>query len=347
MKATKTADMPAQARKGPVRMLDVARAAGVASVTVSRVINHPETVAQAKRELVQATIRQLGYVPDLTAGSLASTRSRIVGAIVPTLSNAWFADTMDGLAAALAPQGYQLMLAQSSYHPREEAGLVDAFLGRRVDAIVLTGVSHEKSVRDKLRRLRLPVVETWDLTDDPIDMAVGFSNAGVGAAVAQYLRERGHRRIGFVGADEVRARKRLDGLQAQLAELGMAPAEAELLPPPSTIDAGAQAFTRLLERAPHIQAVFCSNDILGVGALLACRQHGWAVPGRIAVVGFSDLAMAAASYPTLTTVQVQPRELGRQAGEVLLRRLQGQARPGRRAQRVIDMGFRIVPRESA
>ncbi len=316
-------------------------------MTVSRVINHPDTVAQATRELVRATIRQLGYVPDLTAGSLASTRSKIVGAIVPTLSNAWFADTMDGLAAALAPQGYQLMLAQSSYHPREEAGLVDAFLGRRVDAIVLTGVSHEKSVRDKLRRLGLPVVETWDLTDDPIDMAVGFSNAGVGAAVAQYLRERGHRHMGFIGADELRARKRLEGLQAHLAELGMAPAEVEWLPPPSTIDAGTQALTRLLERAPHIQAVFCSNDILGVGALLACRQHGWQVPGRVAVVGFSDLAMAAASYPTLTTVQVLPRELGRQAGEVLLRRLQGAARPSRRAQRVMDLGFRIVPRESA
>ncbi|MHA7685623.1 LacI family DNA-binding transcriptional regulator [Cupriavidus sp. PET2-C1] len=347
MKHSKPSALQPQTRPGAVRMSDVARAAGVASVTVSRVINHPDTVAPATRELVQATIRQLGYVPDLTAGSLASARSKIVGAIVPTLSNAWFADTMDGLAAALAPQGYQLMLAQSSYHPREEAGLVDAFLGRRVDAIVLTGVSHERSVRDKLRRLGLPVVETWDLTDDPIDMAVGFSNAGVGAAVAQYLCERGHKRIGFIGADELRARKRLDGLQSRLAELGMAPAEVDLLPPPSTIDAGAQALTRLLERAPRIQAVFCSNDILGVGALLACRQHGWQVPGRIAVVGFSDLAIAAASYPTLTTVQVRPRELGRHAGEVLLRRLQGAARPGRRAQRVMDLGFRIVPRESA
>src|SRR5690348_1380880 len=99
------------------RMSDVAQAAGVALVTVSRALNEPGKVSPDTLARVQAAVRQLGYVPDLTAGSLASSRSRIVGAVVPTLSNAWFADAMEGLAAELAPRGYQLMLAQSQYHP--------------------------------------------------------------------------------------------------------------------------------------------------------------------------------------------------------------------------------------
>lgn len=328
-------------------MADVARIAGVARVTVSRVLNHPETVAPATLAKVRDTIRRLGYVPDLTAGSLASARSRIVGAIVPTLSNSWFADTMDGLAAVLGPRGYHLMLAQSSYHPREEAGLVDAFLGRRVDAIVLTGTTHEHGVRGKLRRLGLPVVETWDLAEDPIDAAVGFSNADTGLAVAAHFGRQGRLRIGFIGAREERALKRLAGLNQGLAGLGAPPAHVELLQPPSSIALGAQALGELLTRHPDIQGVFCSNDSLAVGALLECRRRGWKVPDRLAVMGFSDLAMATASHPPLTTVRVRAAEIGRQAGQILLRRLGGEARPRTRARRVLDVGFEIISRESA
>lgn len=331
----------------PVRMADVAQAAGVARVTVSRALNYPETVAPATLAKVLDTIRHLSYVPDLTAGSLASTRSRIVGAIVPTLSNSWYADTMEGLAAVLGPDGYHLMLAQSSYHPRAEAGLVDAFLGRRVDAIVLTGTTHDHSVRSKLRRLGLPVVETWDLAENPIDTAVGFSNTGTGQAVAAYFGRQGRLRIGFIGAREERSLKRLAGLNQGLAVLGARPAHAELLQPPSSVALGAQALASLLSKHPDIQGIFCSNDSLGAGVLLECRRRDWKVPERMAVIGFSDLAMAEATYPSLTTVRVRAGEIGRQAGQVLLRRFGGEPRPRARAQRVLDVGFEIIARESA
>jgi len=326
-------------------MSDVAQAAGVARVTVSRALNYPETLAPATLAKVLDTIRRLGYVPDLTAGSLASARSRIVGAIVPTLSNSWYADTMEGLAAVLGPSGYHLMLAQSNYHPRAEAGLVDAFLGRRVDAIVLTGVTRDRGVRGKLRKLGLPVIETWDLTDSPIDTVVGFSNTGAGQAVAAYFGSRARLRIGFIGAREERSLKRLAGLNQGLAALGAQPAHAELLHPPSSIALGAQAANSLLRKQPDIQGVFCSNDSLAAGALLECRRRGWDVPGRLAVIGFSDLAMAEASYPPLTTVRVQAREIGRQTAQALLRRFGGE--PRARHQRILDVGFEIIERESA
>ncbi len=329
------------------RMADVAVAAGVALVTVSRALNEPDRVSPVTLARVRAAVKQLGYVPDLTAGSLASARSRIVGAVVPTLSNAWFADTMDGLAAALAPAGYQLMLAQSSYHPDAEAGLVDAFLGRRVDAIVLTGATHEKAVRAKLRRMGLPVVETWDLPKSPIDMAVGFSHIGVGEAVGRFLLARGYRRIGFLGAQEERSLKRLAGLRAVLEKHGLEETglPIELVPPPSSIAAGAAAMARLAAHCPALDAVFCSNDILAMGALLHCRQQNWQVPQRMAVVGFSDLAMAQAAFPPLTTVRVQATELGRRAGEMLLERFAGAAKP--RGGKVLDLGFSLVERASA
>lgn len=142
-------------------MEDVARAAGVSMVTVSRSLNMPEKLAPATLAVVRATIERLRYVPNLTAGSLASNRTRIVAAIVPTIANSIFSDTIDGLAKALAQHRYQLLLGQTQYRAAEEAELVDAFLGRRVDGLVLTGVKHARGVRTRLQRAGIPVVETW------------------------------------------------------------------------------------------------------------------------------------------------------------------------------------------
>lgn len=328
-------------------MEDVAREAGVARVTVSRALSHPDKVSPATRAAVRAAIDRLGYVPNLTAGSLASKRSRIIGAIVPTLSNSWFADAMDGLAETLGAAGYQLMLGQSGYQTEQEAGLVDAFLGRKVDGLILTGVVHAASARERLRRLRLPVVEIWDLTDDPIDTVVGFSNVLIGEAVAGYLLQRGHRQIGFIGAEEVRSGKRMQGLRQRLAAEGLGMTAAAPITPPSTIEDGAKGLAELLALNPQLQAVFCSNDTLALGALFECRRRGLRVPQDLAVVGFSDLAIAAACVPAITTVRVQSRELGCRAAQVLLQRLNGAATAEVPHPKVIDLGFQIIERESA
>jgi LacI family gluconate utilization system Gnt-I transcriptional repressor len=322
-------------------MQDVADAAGVALVTVSRALNEPDKVRPGTLARVQVAVEALGYVPDLTAGSLASSRSHIVGAIVPTLANAWFADAMEGLAAGLAPHGYQLMLAQSQYHPQSEAGLVDAFLGRRVDAVVLTGRSHPKAMRERLRAQGLPVVEIWDLPKQPIDMAVGFSHPALGESVGRYLREKGHTRVGFVGADEERSRLRLQGL---CTGLGQADVPCEFVVPPSSIDSGREALARLCAGA-DVSAVFCSNDLLAIGALMHCREQGWPVPQRLAVVGFSDLPVAQALTPALTTVRIAAREIGERAARMLLERFAGAHFQPR--DRIVDLGFRLVARESA
>jgi LacI family gluconate utilization system Gnt-I transcriptional repressor len=322
------------------RMSDVAREAGVALVTVSRVLNTPEAVTPATRQRVQEAVRRLGYVQDLTAGSLASSRSRIVGAVVPTLTNAWFADTMEGLASELAPAGYQLMLAQSQYHEQSEQGLVQAFLGRRVDALVLTGDTHEPSLREQLAVIGIPVLETWSLPEQPLDMAVGFSNEAAGRLVGEYLRSRAHRRIGFIGADEQRSLLRLQGLRQGFAQDEVT---TELVQPPSNMEAGRAALAALLAREPDIDAVFCSNDILAVGALLHCREQGITVPTRLAVVGFSDLPMAQATWPALTTVRVDAQEIGRVAGRMLLQRLMG----NEASAPVVDLGFSLIQRSSS
>jgi LacI family gluconate utilization system Gnt-I transcriptional repressor len=323
-------------------MEDVARAAGVSTITVSRALNAPEKVAPVTLRAVRAAIERLRYLPNLTAGSLASNRSRIVAVVVPTVANSIFSDTINGLAQTLALHRYQLLLGQTQYRVLEEAALVEAFLGRRVDGLVLTGVAHARGVRSRLQRAGIPVVETWDLTARPIDMVVGFSNRAAGHAAARYLTGRGYRSLAFIGGTDDRSAKRLEGFRVGAREGRAGAVSAALLPVSSSPANGAAALAGLLARkAPR--AVFCSNDMLAAGALFECVRRGIDVPGRLAVMGFADLPIAVGIEPSLTSVQVRATEMGQRAGELLLRRLAGETV----RERTVDLGYAVVERASA
>jgi LacI family gluconate utilization system Gnt-I transcriptional repressor len=333
---------PLSSTRTPARMEDVARAAGVSLVTVSRAINTPERLAPATLATVRAAIQRLRYVPNLTAGSLASSRSRIIAAIVPTISNSIFSDTIDGLAQALAAQGYQLLLGQTHYREDEEARLIAAFLGRRVDGLVLTGIRHAQGVRTRLKRAGIPVVETWDLTPRPIDMVVGFSNHAAGYAAARYLAGKGYDSLGFVGGDDDRSAARLEGFGAGAGECGIASVLVQTVPSPSSVADGARALSALCKSA-HPRAVLCTNDMLAAGALFECQRRRFPVPERVALMGFADLPIAAGTEPPLTSVQVHATEMGQRAGALMLSRLRGEED----VERIVDLGFSVVERASA
>lgn len=330
-------------------MSDVARAAGVSLVTVSRALNTPDKVAGDTLAAVRSVVARLGYVPNLTAGSLASSRSRIVAAIVPTVSNQVFSETIEALTRTLAEGGYQLLLGQSAYRGQDEEALVEVFLGRRVDGLVLTGCGQGAALRARLRRAGVPVVQTWDLREAEagaraavLDMAVGFSNAAAGRAAARHLVERGHRAFGFIGADEERSHQRLQGFRAEAAAAGLGDVPADLMRPPVHVDQAASQLAQLMARRADLDAVFCSNDLLAAGVLFECHRRGLAVPAQLAVMGFGDLPIARAASPRLSTVRVRRAEMGERAGQMLLARLAGHD-PGVRR---VDIGFEVLARQS-
>lgn len=323
----------------------MARRAGVAPITVSRALRAPQSVAEATRSRVAEAIAALGYVPNLSAGTLASGRSRIVGAVVPSITGAFFAETVQGLSDLLHQNGYQLLLGASGYSLAEEDALAAAFLGRQADAIVLTGVEHTPQLRSRLRNSRVPVVETWDLHDDPIDLLVGFSNHDAARDMTLALAARGYRRIGYIGVErgERRSVERLSGYRAAAAALGYRDAPVVPAPMSPAYRGGGAELEQLLEREPEVDAVLFGNDLFAVHALMTCRRRGWSVPGRIALAGFGGLEIGADLAPSLTTVRVPGYEIGRTAADMLLRRLQGQVvTPAAR-----DLGFELVFRESA
>ncbi len=322
---------------------DVAKLAGVAPITASRALNTPDQVSAEVLRKVGDAVARTGYVPNLLAGGLASTRSRLVAAVVPTISGPVFLESVQSLTEALAERGYQLMLGQAGYTSNREDALLEAIIGRRPDGIVLTGIMHSAEGRKRLLASGIPVVETWDLTPTPIDMLVGFSHLDVGRAVAEFLHAKGRQRLAVVAGDDERAMRRLESFQATARALGLPEVRVVVVPAPTTLRSGRGALTALLRGQPVVDAVFCSSDLLALGVMTEARAAGVEVPRQLAVVGFGDLEFAADLHPALTTVRINGAAIGRQAAHFIVERAEGRAV----AQRVIDIGFSIVDRHSS
>ena len=327
---------------GSVTLADVARIAGVSPITVSRVVNRPELVNAETLALVQQAIERTGYVPNLLAGGLASKRTRLVAAIVPSITNAIFVDTVQTLTDRLWEAGYQVLLGLSGYPATREEALLSAVLSRRPDAIYLTGIHHAPQVRQRLINAGIPVVETWDMTPTPIDMLVGFSHEEVGAAVARHLFARGHRRFGLVWADDARALARQRGFVGELEQRGCREVQVATVPAPSTLALGRQGLATLLARKGKVDAVFCSSDLLAHGALEEARARGLAVPRDLAIIGFGGLEFAEHTPPALSTVRIDRTAIGRKAADLLLARIEGRVP----AEPLVDVGFQIVDRQT-
>jgi LacI family gluconate utilization system Gnt-I transcriptional repressor len=327
---------------GAVTLHDVARLANVAPITASRALNIPGRVSPEVYERVIDAVRRTGYVPNLLAGGLASTRSKLVAAVVPTIAGPVFLQTVQSLTAALAEHGYQLMLGQSGYVESREDALLEAIIGRRPDGIVLTGIMHSAEGRKRLLAAGIPVVETWDLTPTPIDMLVGFSHVDVGREVVAFLHAKGRRRLAVVAGDDERSKRRHDAFCAAAHALGLPEVPVIVVPAPTTLRSGRSALGELMGRDGGIDAVFCSSDLLALGVMTEAQARGIAVPAQLGLVGFGDLDFAADLHPALTTVRIDGASIGRQAARFIVDRAEGRIvdRP------VLDIGFSIVDRAS-
>lgn len=332
--------------RGRVRIEDVAAAAGVSAQTVSRVLREPERVGSEARERVQQAIARIGYVPDLVAGALASRRSRVVAIVVPTLANAVHAGSVEGLSDAVGPAGYQVLVGTTSYERAREREVVRAFLGRRVDGLVIAGGELDPEAEALLRAAGIPVVQLWELPADPVDLAVGVDGEAVGAAMARHLARRGHARLGVIGhgaASDTRSAARVRGFLAAAAALGLTAPRCLQAARPWAMQEAAALLGPLLAGPAAPSAVFCVGDQIAIGLLLGAARAGIAVPGRLAIAGVGDSDLASLVTPALTTVGIPRYRMGFEAGRMLLRRLAGEVVEPR----CLDLGFELLVRESA
>lgn len=322
---------------------EVARVARVAVITVSRAINTPERVSAKTLKRIEEAVEHIGYVPNLLAGGLRSSKSRLVAALVPMVSSQAFAGLVQSLTRSLAEKGYQVMVGEIGHDEVREEVLLRMIIGRRPDAIVIAGVMHSAEARRRLIMSRIPIVETWDLTPTPIDMLVGFSHERVGYEVCEFFASIGRRKLAVINGDDGRAAQRGAAFLRCSARLGLPTPLVEIVPTPTTHNSGRTALAALLDAGRDIDGVFCASDMLAMGVLTEARVRGIAVPGTLAVVGFGDLDFSATLAPSLTTMRIDTELMGKIAGRLII-----DTAEGKRAENpVVDIGCSLVRRESA
>ncbi|MDP4026438.1 LacI family DNA-binding transcriptional regulator [Methylobacterium sp. NEAU 140] len=331
-------------------MAEVAARAGVSTMTVSRALKSDGLVSQETRQRILDVVDELGYVLDLSAGALSSKRTGFVAALVPSINNSNFSDTVRGITESVEVHGLQVLLGYTDYDIEKEERLVRAMLSRRPDGMIVTGGRHTEKARRMLASAGIPVVETWDLPSEPIDNVVGFSNAEAARALVHRLYEKGYRRIAFVGGTTNRDTRGADrgcGYQRAVEELGL-PAGRTISfgKPPISMEQGAQAIVHLVERWPDVDAAVCVSDLSAFGAIMECHRRGWAVPGRIAIAGFGDFEISHCSWPRITTVAVDCRAIGAEAGRVVLRAIESARGARSSGSERIVVPFQVIERDS-
>lgn len=330
-----------------VTMMDVAKLADVSPSTVSLYLRKPEAVSSAASQDVARAISTLGYVPNLVAGGLAAASSKVVSIIVPSIRNAFFAETVATIQSELVAEGLQVLLGHSEYGVENEEALVRTALSWAPAAVVLTGLTHSTNTRKLLKASGVPVVEMWELGSDAIDMAVGFSHQQVGASAARHLLSKGRRSFAFLGArmqEDHRAAQRADGFETEARTRATATCRVVNHPGAASVETGGLLLDRALREISNLDGVACSNDLIALGALFECQRQKIKVPEDLAVIGFGDLDFSASCVPSLTTIRPSGDLIGREVARLIITSLHGSHSEGPSS--IIDTGHLLIERRS-
>ena len=326
-------------RKSKVTVSDVARLAQVSDSTVSRTMRNHGLIAEATREKVMGAVRTLGYVPNRIAGSLASLDSRIVGVVIPSLSNIVFPEILQGINAGLTGSNRQSVISVTDYDLDKEEDVVRNLLAWQPAAVLIAGSTHTQATRRMLDQSGIRVVEFMEIDHPPIDAAVGMSHVAAGSAAARHLIARGYRRFGYVGyggTADVRARMRYDGFCATLGQAGLMLVAEAMSDGQTSVGKGKAQTADLCARAPGLDVVVYSNDDMAVGGLFHCMAAGISVPKDLALFGFNGLDIGRALPQPLSTIRSNRFVIGQRAVELVL------AHPVRPdTPTIIDTGFEI------
>lgn len=330
-------------------MADVAREAGVSSMTVSRAFKSKSYVNEKTRSKILAAANRIGYVFDQTASEFSSRKTSFVAVTIPSINNANFADTVRGLTDGLSESRLQVLLGYTNYDVEEEERLIRQLLTRRPEAIICTGGVHTKDCRKLLKAAAIPVIETWDIPKDPIDHAIGFMNADASGKLVRHLYETGRRNIAFLGGDTSRDTRGLDrrrGFISEMEKLGLdASRLAQVGPPPVSMREGAQALSKLLNDRPETDAVVCVSDLAAFGALTECQRLGIDVPNELAIAGFGAYEISEICVPPITTIDPHCYEIGKKTADLILDLTHDNE--DHSEETVMDVGTNLITRQSS
>jgi LacI family transcriptional regulator len=331
---------------GPPTIVSIAARAGVSIASVSRVLNglgaRPET-----EEKVHRAAAELGYVPNAVARSLKGGRSKQLTFAMQDIGNPVYVAMVREIQAVAKAAGYRLLLHSTDAVLEDELAVVRSLADRTSDGLIICPIRVTPEHVAAITGAAGPVVVIGSLPDGvPVDGVQADSVTGAQLAVLHLVRT-GRSRIAFINGplDTVPGRNRDQGYRKALADHGIAYDPELVAAADFGVAPGAEAAYRLLDRRPDLDAVFCANDQLALGATQALHSRGRRIPADVAVAGMDDSMLARAAWPPLTSVDLGSATRGRLAAEMLLSRLREPAADPEPARRTTAVP-RLVVRES-
>ncbi|MEM9063293.1 MAG: LacI family DNA-binding transcriptional regulator [Pseudomonadota bacterium] len=304
---------------------EVADAAGVSKMTVSRVLRNSGRFSDETRERVMREAARLNYVPNRLAAAFGSeTASTLIGVLVPRLSSGLFGEVVEAIDLALTRLGYQTMIGTFEHRPDQEEVWLRSVLAWRPAGLILTGRAHSEATRAMLAAATVPLVEIWDLNTRPTDISVGINHFDCGHEMGRLFLSRGRRRIGYVGTEADTpgtGRVRFDGFRRALADGGVSDARQEVLNDRPGFYQGYYGAQNLLSRHPELDSIYFQNDAMAIGGLAYCRTAGLSAPEDIGIAGWGGMDAAVILDRRLTTTKIAARALGKTAAEALIARI--------------------------
>ncbi|MGN6269149.1 MAG: LacI family DNA-binding transcriptional regulator [Sphingomonas sp.] len=340
--------------RGTVTILDVANAAGVSTMTVSRVMNGAANVRDSTRTRVLEAIEQLNYSPNMAARSLAAGHATHIGLFYANPSDAYLTQFLVGALAGARQAGCHLVLEMCDGETAEEqAEATRRFASTNVEGVILAPpVSEYEPVHAELAAAGIPVVTVARTRppseNGPVDkMNVGIDDYVAAFRMTRYLLGLGHKRIALIRGHprHMASAERHRGFVDALIEAGIDPAKAPVEQGYFSYRSGIVAAERLLDRNPRPTAIFASNDDMAAAAVGVAHRRGLDVPGDISIVGFDDTSLATTVWPELTTIRQPIAAMAEAALALLLIRLRGRRAGDRSPPQLLDYEF--IERDSA
>ncbi len=303
-------------KKPGVRAL--AKATGLSVATISRVLNNSDTVSKDTREKVQRAMALAGYRPNSAARALATNRTRVIGAVVPTISGSIFSRFLNAVEGELAMHGYALVIATSGFDLSVETKRAHELLSMGAEALILSGAQHEEGLLDFLNASNTPAICSSVSATTTGLPAIGYDNIKTACIAMDYLHGLGHSKIAIVHgplANNDRTRLRIQGVKsfAHGHKVQLLFQETDL-----TVEGGTRGAARIFAQNGGETAILCLSDILALGVFFEAGRCGISIPKDVSVMGFDDLDWAAHASPSLTTIRLPTGTMGQRIAKALV-----------------------------
>lgn len=298
----------------------LAEATGYSVATISRVLNGSDAVKKATRDHVLKVARQLNFFPNPAARALATKRTRVIGAVIPTIENSIFATFVRVLEETLAEKGYSLVIAITGFEVELEKVRAFQLMNMGAEALVVSGLDHDADLLNTAAARKVPILSTSIYKSNATLPTIGYDNYELGRQAMQFLCDLGHKNIAVIHGSTVtndRTQLRIEGIRSGIKK----GTETIFFEAPFSITGGSSATRQLFKAHRSLSAILCVSDVLAMGVLFEAQRLKWNIPGDISVMGFDDLEWACLAQPPLTTIRLPVADMGRCAAEALINNL--------------------------